>query len=470
MKKYYLLIFSLFCLGIGASDAQLNTLLNFDGTNGHGPQGSLTLVGSKLYGMTDSGGAYNIGCIFSIDTNGNNYKDILDFSGVNGQWPQGSLTFANGLLYGMTSEGGVFGEGNIFAIDTDGSKYNNLYDLNGSNGSFTSGDLLVSGNKVFGMTDVGGTNDMGVIFSIDTSGWGYKVLLNLNDTTSGEFPWHSSLVMMGQRLYGVVEQGGKYNAGVIFSIDTNGTGYTILDDTNYLLYPAGGLVLAGNKFYGVSVDGGLYYDGSIFSIDTNGKGYKNIFSFNNRDGEYPEGGLTLSGNRLYGTTGEGGVRIGTGHGVVFSLDTNGHGFKRLYTFDGTDGGYPWGGVIVSGNKVYGMTDVGGTNNMGVIYSIDTSAVSTTSIDGIREAKGAVNIYPNPNKGTFTISINNPEPSSESQILEIYNVLGEKVFTEALNPIQSDNVIDISNQPTGVYLYRILSPNGVLINSGKLVIE
>ena len=81
----------------------------------------------------------------------------------------------------------------------------------------------------------------------------------------------------------------------------------------------------------------------------------------------------------------------------------------------------------------------------------------------------INIYPNPNNGRFTLESNSASISGKNT-LEVYNILGTKVFTEALPSTQGDNTINISNQPAGIYLYRILNNNGVLIGRGKVIIQ
>ncbi len=49
--------------------------------------------------------------------------------------------------------------------------------------------------------------------------------------------------------------------------------------------------------------GGLNEDGVIFSIDTNGKGFTKLLDFNySTDGRNPYGSLTISGNKLFGMT------------------------------------------------------------------------------------------------------------------------------------------------------------------------
>src|ERR1017187_8892206 len=55
-----------------------------------------------------------------------------------------------------------------------------------------------------------------------------------------------------------------------------------------------------------------------------------LHSFTNgTDGANPSGGLILSGNTLYGTAGGGGS---WGSGTVFALNTDGTGFRNLHSF------------------------------------------------------------------------------------------------------------------------------------------
>jgi uncharacterized repeat protein (TIGR03803 family) len=54
----------------------------------------------------------------------------------------------------------------------------------------------------------------------------------------------------------------------------------------------------------------------------------------NADGAYPYAGLALSGNTLYGVTYEGG---GFGDGTVYAVNTDGTGFATLHDFSGAGG-------------------------------------------------------------------------------------------------------------------------------------
>src|SRR5678816_1838971 len=85
-------------------------LHNFTGgaSDGSGPFESLTLSGSKLYGMTPDGGSSDRGTLFSMNTDGTGFSLLHSFTSGNsdGADPFGSLTLSGSTLYGMTQHGG----------------------------------------------------------------------------------------------------------------------------------------------------------------------------------------------------------------------------------------------------------------------------------------------------------------------------------------------------------------------------
>jgi uncharacterized repeat protein (TIGR03803 family) len=84
--------------------------------------GSMTLNGSTLYGMTYRGGSSGnngdgYGTIFKIGTDGSGYSVLHPFSdGSDGAYPAGSLTLSGSTLYGMTNGGGAYNKGVIFSL------------------------------------------------------------------------------------------------------------------------------------------------------------------------------------------------------------------------------------------------------------------------------------------------------------------------------------------------------------------
>ncbi|HTA81442.1 MAG TPA: T9SS type A sorting domain-containing protein, partial [Bacteroidia bacterium] len=55
-------------------------------------------------------------------------------------------------------------------------------------------------------------------------------------------------------------------------------------------------------------------------------------------------------------------------------------------------------------------------------------------------------------------------------IEIYNVLGEKVYFNQMKSVNSQFEIDISNEPAGMYFYRLMTRDGHVQGTGKLIIE
>ena len=89
-------------------------------------------------------------------------------------------------------------------------------------------------------------------------------------------------------------------------------------------------------------------------------------------GADPQAGLVLgSDGNLYGTTYLGGTH--SGKGTVFQIRTNG-ALTSLYSFTGgNDGANPQAALVQgSDGYLYGSTSVGGTNNSGTVFKINTN--------------------------------------------------------------------------------------------------
>jgi hypothetical protein len=91
--------------------------------------------------------------------------------------------------------------------------------------------------------------------------------------------------------------------------------------------------------------------------------------------------------------------------------------------------------------------------------------TSLGVEPIAEDNG-VKIYPNPNHGSFIIQ--SSVVSGQSSVA-IYNILGELVYSQ-LSIVNYPLSINLSNQPSGVYLYRVIKQDGSLLGSGKLIIE
>jgi uncharacterized repeat protein (TIGR03803 family) len=227
------------------------------------------------------------------------------------------------------------------------------------------------------------------------------VFFNGNVSNNDGYGPNGSLILSGNTLYGTAAQGGNWGNGTIFAVNTQGLNFTNLYSftaTSIPTYeggtnsdgatPTAGLVLSGNTLYGTAAYGGAYGSGTVFAIHADSTGFTNLHSFSvqatnalgsytNSDGFYPNGALVLSGNTLYGTAYNGGVN---GNGSVYKVDTDGTGFTNLYSFTATSVSYPNtntdganpNSVILAGNLLYGTTYYGGTNGNGTVFAINTN--------------------------------------------------------------------------------------------------
>src|SRR6185312_11824461 len=94
-----------------------------------------------------------------------------------------------------------------------------------------------------------------------------------------------------------------------------------------------------------------------------------------------------------------------------------------------------------------------------------------NIPNVTKAETNFTIYPNPSNGNFTISFSRPVPMaigvvSGSQTIEVYNILGEKVYSHQFVIPNSQFLINLNVQPNGIYLYRVITEDGSLIGEGK----
>ncbi|HXP51914.1 MAG TPA: T9SS type A sorting domain-containing protein, partial [Bacteroidia bacterium] len=127
-----------------------------------------------------------------------------------------------------------------------------------------------------------------------------------------------------------------------------------------------------------------------------------------------------------------------------------------------------GPLIISGNVLYGTTYFGGFDSAGTIFKFTDTV---TGLNELPQTPNSVNLYPNPNNGQFVLQIESGKCKVDNEIKQvtIYNILGKKVLSE-FSTLNSPLSINISNQPSGVYLYRVLTETGNLVSSGKFVIQ
>jgi uncharacterized repeat protein (TIGR03803 family) len=275
----------------------------------------------------------------------------------------------DGNFYGMTS----LTNGDIFQITpTCESKiihsFTEFYD-----GAFPEYSSLVRGSdgNFYGMTKMGGTNNMGTIFKITSEGDETILHSFRNATDDGASPYNSLIQGTDGNFYGMTYGGGLVGGGTVFKVTSTGavtilSSFTSTVDTGDR--PTGNLIEASDgNFYGMTPQGGTHLKGLIFKITPNGV-MTQLWSFgSDGDGAGPYGSLIQGhdGN-LYGLTAYGGI---DDKGTIFKITLSGEE-TVLHSFghDVNDGAVPYGSLLEgSDGYFYGMTNSGGTNNLGIVF-------------------------------------------------------------------------------------------------------
>jgi uncharacterized repeat protein (TIGR03803 family) len=372
--------------------------------------GGLVLVGTTLYGTTYLGGDSGNGTVFSINTNGMAFTNLYSFTGgKDGANPVTSLLPSGTTLFGAALNGGAGGAGNIFAIGASGTGFTNLFSFHYSDAAYPEAPLVRSGSTFYGTTYQGGAGGSGAIFACNANTGICSNLYSFSPlpasgqaiNSDGAYP-EAGLAVAGNTLYGTTSEGGTNSFGTIFSIKTDGTGFTNLFNfsLNSGSLPYAGVVLAGNALYGAATLGGANGNGTLFAINTDGTGFSLLHTFTattfdpvssaptNSDGSSPYGTLLLIGNTLYGTTYQGGS---AGNGSIFALTTNGGAFTNLHNFSLTvldpspfgytnaDGAHPFAGLALLGDSLYGTASAGGNSAVGTVFSLKTNGTAFSTL-------------------------------------------------------------------------------------------
>lgn len=243
---------------------------------------------------------------------------------------------------------------------------------------------------LLGMTSGGGLNRDGNIIQLNLAN---NTLTDLYDFTnlygSGGYPQGSLTQAANGMLYGMTEYGGNAQ-GVIFQYDYSTTTFDVDWRFNGSggAYPYGSLIQIPNgKLYGMTYGSGTYVYGLGFSYDPVANILTNIHEFDISTGANPYDSFILGKDgKLYGMTEYGGANY---HGVIFTIDTGTYTYTDIYDLNINVGGNPYGNLIqLSNGMLYGMTSYGGANSHGTIIMLNPATNSVTDICDFTLATGS----------------------------------------------------------------------------------
>lgn len=154
----------------------------------------------------------------------------------------------------------------------------------------------------------------------------------------------------------------------------------------------------------------------------------------------------------------------------------------LHSFgSGNDGANPYGSLMqasADGGLLYGTTNGGGIYNSGTVFSYNISLGIETVVHSFNGNYGSAprgdlievdlpaatntnngfSIFPKPSSGQFTLQIYNYPNSYSNDSVEVYNVLGQKIYHSVLSGMQ--NFVDIANANAGMYVVYLKTEEGI----------
>jgi hypothetical protein len=260
--------------------------------------------------------------------------------------------------------------------------------------------------------------------------------------------------------------------------------------------------IAGNGNFGFSGDGGQATAAELagppgIAVDTAGNLYI-ADEGNNRVRKVNAAGVisTIAGNGIIGSSGNGGkataaelyeptgVALDKYHNIYIA-DWHNNCIRKV-----NDSGII---TTVAGNDSVGFSGDGGPStsaefNAPYAIAIDTTGnlyiadvvnnrireVTTPWIEAVQELKDnnglpiaiGIGIYPNPSNGLFQLGISNdqlgPDSYRDKGTVEVFNMLGQNVYSQKFSILNSPFSIDLSAQPEGIYLLKLQLENGSVV--------
>jgi len=449
-----------------AASAQLTlTILHSftAGNDGEQPKASLVQgTDGALYGTTFMGGTNRAGTVFKVQPDGSGNTPLYQFPrnaenpfGLAN--PSGLIQAMDGGLYGTDSSGGRAGNGSVFRLNPDGTDFTILHDFDHTGGrGYSPSAAVVQGTNgfLYGTTEAGGTFGGGTVFEVGTNGVGFLERYSFGAPFDAQGPKAPLIQGVDGVLYGTTVAGGASaiggasGYGTIFKINPDGTGEAVLH--SFLptdgdgQRPYGALVQGSDgTLYGVTSEGGSTAHGgssgggTIFKINPDGSGYSILHSFDPAlpEGKYPWPGLVIGNDgALYGTTQYGGTN---NVGVLFRFDPDGSGYTVLYTFGSspTDGRYPISPLVrAKDGGLFGTAPFGGDMNYGIIFRLAPAPAVITSIRSTSTKLIKLSLTSAPSFN-YRIEVS-PDQQNWTALTNVYNASGVMEVTDPNAPMSS----------------------------------
>lgn len=355
-------------------------------TEGSGPSALVLGKDGNFYGTTNYGGPGGYGTIYQVTPAG---AVTALYSFANGSQlgfnPNPLIQAADGAFYGTTQYGGNGDAGMVYSLNASNA-LTPLY-LFTAGGSQSMGKLLETVPGTFvGTTSAGGATGGGTVFGCTSAG-AVVTAHSFNAATEGGAPASGFVLDAHGDGYATTSQGGPMDATNAIGRKprfAGSGGGTIIKVTNLddFELTVSLLIIEDYDFdysYGFGPTGELEY--VLIAVEDAAKQ-------GSIPTKKPKATVAPNDGVFYGTTEYGGDNA---KGTIYSY-TPGGTHLVLYQFGDQpgDGSKPLGG-LTKGNdgNLYGVTQFGGANNLGTVFSITPAGTLTTLYSFAGTGDGAI---------------------------------------------------------------------------------
>lgn len=463
-----------------------------------------------MYGTTSEGGTNNLGTIYRVDQNGQNFEKLFDFTSETGGKPYGGLTLAGEKLFGFTTEegqlvnsGATLKFGSFFEFDPLTNELNVIEFIDDKTlfgAGITHAPIFAYDGLIYTMSTTSydaetGTIGPGYLFSYNPEDGEINIIDSFG--SDGTYGLCSSQLMQASNglIYIITQDGGSAGAGNILTYDPNTSLLNIISNslgyqtqTPPYSYEYSGAtnnplhVGSNGVMYGQSKQGGANNLGVAFKIDLDGANWNKFHDFSSAlslEGFYPSGGFLEDDGYLYSSTTYGQNISTSGTFYKIDMSTDDVTFFHILEFEGVD---PKGTFVKSPNNRFYITCTGGSIDNGSILEYNPSTQLVTLRHSFSSEDGGKPIYDKLCVVDFTVLDINEASLPDNVVIVYPNPIKEilNIKTESFNVIESIKILDLSgselfiNKSTtneftlntsflssGVYLLFIQTNNGIV---------
>lgn len=326
---------------------------------------------TSFWGTWEFGGDSHAGSIYSIDSESKSYKKLYSFPSIVGEWPKGDLCEGkNGIYYGVAA-GGFHKGGVLFQFDLNKNLYKIIHHFEGAEGRSPQGGLVFQDDLLYGVTFEGGKNRKGTVFRYDIRRDSLGVLHHFEGKDKySNIGKKTRLSLLDKTLFGLVERGGEYGKGLLYSLNLKNLIFENCIDFNDNIgtYPLAPLTISKTgKIFGSTSKGKSSKDGKIFKYDPTEKKNTILLSFDEVEGNYLQSQMaSIKDSILIGVTSYGGS---SNSGIIFEFNLKTKEYKSTkHLSKKTTGSISKGTLCSTENgNLYGYLSEGSRYNCGSLY-------------------------------------------------------------------------------------------------------